>query len=167
MDIQIDSREHKQELDRIVPQLEMLGCKTFVSKLPVGDYMNLDNARLVIDRKKNLQELCGNVCQQHERFKAELIRAMELGIKIVILCEHGNGITCLDDVLFWDNPRRRAVKWVTTPTGQRRKVLSSPKAINGDQLYKSFCTIRDRYNVDFVFCDPKSTGAEIVRILKK
>ena len=49
----------------------------------VGDYQSLDNPRLVIDRKKDLQELCGNVCQQHERFKAELVRAIQQDIKIV------------------------------------------------------------------------------------
>lgn len=51
-------------------------------KLYCGDYQSLDNAKLCIDRKKDLQELCGNVCQQHERFKAELIRAREAGIQL-------------------------------------------------------------------------------------
>lgn len=165
MNIQIDSREKKAELERIIPQIEARGCKTFISKLPVGDYMSLDNARLVIDRKKDLHELCGNVCQQHERFKAELVRAMQQDIKIIILCEHGDGITSLEDVLFWDNPRKRITKWVTTPTGQKRKVLAYPKAVNGSQLYKSLCTIRDRYNVTFEFCNQSETGARIVRLL--
>jgi ERCC4-type nuclease len=63
MVIQIDSREHKWEMARVQRQLESLGVKTIVSKLYVGDYQSLDNGRLVIDRKKDLQELCGNVCQ--------------------------------------------------------------------------------------------------------
>ena len=57
MNIQIDSREKKSELERIIPQLEEEGCKHFVSKLFVGDYMNLDNPRLVIDRKQDLKEI--------------------------------------------------------------------------------------------------------------
>ena len=71
MTIQIDSREHKWELARIQRQLTSLGCKTIVSKLYVGDYQSLDNPRLVIDRKKDLLELCSNVTQQHERFQRE------------------------------------------------------------------------------------------------
>ena len=67
--------------------------------------MSLDNPRLVIDRKQNLSELCGNVCQQHKRFVAELIRANQYGIKIVILCEHGGSVRSIDDVMRWKNPR--------------------------------------------------------------
>ena len=165
MNIQIDSREKKSELERIIPQLEEEGCKHFISKLFVGDYMNLDNPRLVIDRKQDLQEICGNVTQQHERFKSELVRAMEQGIKIIILCEHGEDIACLDDVLFWDNPRLKMKKWVTTQTGQHRRVLKYPKATTGEALYKSLCTIRDRYNVQFEFCAKEETGKRIVELL--
>ena len=84
MQIQCDSREKKGELERIQGQFDRLGVDYFVSKLYVGDYMNLDNPRLVIDRKKNLQELCGNITQQHERFQAELMRAREVGIRIIV-----------------------------------------------------------------------------------
>lgn len=61
--IQIDSREHQKVIDGIKKAFDAAGEKWFVSKLYVGDYMNYDNPRLVIDRKQNLSELCGNVCQ--------------------------------------------------------------------------------------------------------
>lgn len=165
MQIQIDSREKKTELERICKQFDELGVKYFKSKLYCGDYQSLDNPRLVIDRKKDLQEICGNVCQQHERFKAELIRAMEQGINIIILCEHGPDITCLEDVIFWDNPRRKIMKWITTPTGKKTRVHKYPRATNGDALYKSLCTIRDRYNVQFEFCTKEETGKRIIELL--
>ena len=164
MNIQVDSREHESEWKRISKQFDELGVKYFRSKLYVGDYQSMDNARLVIDRKKDLQELCGNVCQQHERFKAELIRAMEQGIKIVILCEHGPDIKSIEDVWFWQNPRKHKVIWKTV-NGQRVRTVMSDKAVDGNQLYKSLCTIRDRYNVDFVFCTKEETGRKIVEIL--
>lgn len=147
--IQIDTREHKFEVARVENQLVRLGCKTIRSKLYVGDYQSLDNPRLVIDRKKNLLELCGNVCQQHERFRAELVRARDAGIQVIILCEHGDDIKCLEDVYFWDNPRRE----------------KSPRATTGEALYKSLCTIRDKYDVRFEFCDKRHTGEMIVRLL--
>ena len=134
---------------RIQRQLTALGCKTIVSKLYVGDYQSLDNPRLVIDRKKDLLELCGNVTQQHERFQRELIKAQEAGIRLIILIEHGGDIQSLEDVYFWDNPR----------------LLQSPKATTGKGLYKSLCTIRNRYNVRFEFCTKQETGKKIMELL--
>ena len=149
MIIQIDTREHKFELARIQRQIERQGVKTINSKLYVGDYQSLDNPRLVIDRKQDLQEICGNVCQQHERFQKELMRARDAGIQIIILCEHGVDIKCLEDVYFWDNPR----------------IQKSPKATTGETLYKTLCTIRDRYGIRFEFCDKRQTGKRIIELL--
>ena len=148
MTIQIDTREHKWELARIQRQFTSLGVTTFVSKLYVGDYQSLDNPRLVIDRKKNLLELCGNVCQQHERFRKEIVRAQEAGIRLIILCEEDE-ITRLEDVYFWENPRKER----------------SPKATSGPALYRSLLTIRDRYNVRFEFCRKDETGKRIMELL--
>lgn len=113
MVIQCDTREHKKEWERIQNQFDSLEVQYFRSKLYCGDYQSLDNAKLCIDRKKDLQELCGNVCQQHERFKAELIRAREAGIQLIILCEHGPDIKSVGDVYFWENPRKHKVIWRT------------------------------------------------------
>ena len=164
MQIQIDSREHKSELKRIQKQLDRLDVSYFVSKLYVGDYMSLDNPRLVIDRKKDLLELCGNVTQQHDRFRAELVRAQKNGIKLIVLCEHGEGIQDLTDVIFWHNPRLDEMDWVMR-NGHPVKEQKYPKATTGEQLYKSLCTIADRYGVEFVFCDKDMTGQVIVKIL--
>ena len=150
MTIQIDTREHKWEMARIQRQLTAAGCKTIISKLYVGDYQSLDNPRLVIDRKKDLLEVCGNVCQQHDRFRKELIRARDAGIKIIILIEHGPEIQSLEDVYFWDNPRKE----------------KSPKATSGESLYKSLVTIRDKYNVQFEFCTKSETGRRIMELLE-
>lgn len=164
MQIQVDTREHNKEWERIKGQFDALGVQYFRSKMYVGDYQSLDNSRLVIDRKKDLQEICGNVCQQHERFRAELLRAKEQGIKLVILCEHGADIKSLEDVYFWQNPRKYQIRWKTV-NGKRIKDVISAKAVDGNQLYKSLCTIRDRYNVDFVFCQKEETGKKIIDIL--
>ena len=147
--IQCDTREHSGQIERIEQQFDALGVKHFRSKLWVGDYQSLDNPRLVVDRKKDLQELAGNVCQQHERFRAELVRAQEAGIQIVILCEHGGAVKSLEDVYFWENPRRR----------------TSPGAISGQRLFKVLNTMHEKYGVRFEFCDKRQTGRRIVEIL--
>ena len=149
MNIQIDSREKSRAIKKILSEFEKQGINHYVSKLYVGDYMNLDNPRLIVDRKQNLTEVCSNVCQDHERFRSELIRAKESGIKVVVLVEHGDGIETLEDVIWWNNPRLK----------------SSPKAITGERLYKILETLERKYECEFQFCDKKDTGKRIIEIL--
>lgn len=151
MTIQIDSREKARAIQKILATFQANQITHFVSKLPVGDYISLDNPRVSIDRKQNLLELCTNVCQQHKRFKAELERANTYGIRLVILCEHGYGIQSLDDVIGWENPRLK----------------KSPMAMSGERLYRVLRSIGTKYGVDFQFCEKKNTGKEIIRILSE
>lgn len=149
LNIQIDSREKSRAIKKILSEFEKQGVNHYISKLYVGDYMNLDNPRLIVDRKQNLTEVCSNVCQDHERFRSELIRAKESGIKVVVLVEHGDGIETLEDVIWWNNPRLK----------------SSPKAITGERLYKILETLERKYECEFQFCDKKDTGKRIIEIL--
>lgn len=147
-------------------QFDALNVVYDVSKLYVGDYMSIDNARLCIDRKKDLQELCGNVTQQHERFIEEFKRAQKAGIKLIILVEHGNGITCLEDVFFWSNPRRVDHKWrQVNGRPQYVYIPEHKRALSGERLYKMLVTIRDKYGVSFEFCDRSETGQRIINLL--
>lgn len=162
MIIQIDSREKARAIKNIVAEFDRQGITHPVSKLMVGDYMNYDNPRLIIDRKQNLSELCSNVCQDHDRFRRELILAQKNEIQLVFLVEHGKGIENLQDVIWWDNPRRfkrtknKSGRWETVET----------KAMQGETLYKILCTQERKYGCRFLFCDKKDTGKEIIRILR-
>ena len=150
MVIQIDSREKAHAIIKILAEFERSGVKWFVSKLPVGDYISLDNPRFAIDRKQSLSEVYGNLCQQHERFKAELLRANDLGIKLIVLVEHGGAIRSLESVREWNNPRLKY----------------SPYAWNGERLYGVMRTVADRYGVAWEFCDKRQTGRRIIELLK-
>ena len=160
MIIQIDSREKAKAIQKIIAEFDRKGIKHPVSKLMVGDYMNYDNPRVIVDRKQNLTEVCSNVCQDHDRFRRELVLAKENGIQLIILCEHGKDIKSLEDVIFWKNPRsekRKKIdgKWQTVQTN----------AMKGDVLYKILTTLQDKYGVRFEFCDKDETGKKIVEIL--
>lgn len=162
MIIQIDSREKARAIKKIVEEFDRQGIKHPVSKLMVGDYMNYDNPRLIIDRKQNLSELCSNVCADHDRFRKELILAKENDIKLIFLIEHGKDITRLEDVIWWENPRRwKRIKdevsgrWIEIET----------KAMQGEVLYKILKTQERKYGCKFLFCEKKNTGREIIRIL--
>lgn len=149
MTIQVDSREKTRAITKILAEFSKQNVKYYISKLFVGDYMNLDNPRLIIDRKQNLQELCLNVCQQHKRFTDEIKRANENEIKLIFLCEHGKDIKTLDDVLNWVNPRLK----------------ESPLAVSGERLHKILSTLSKKHQVEFLFCTKSETGKRIIELL--
>lgn len=149
MQIQIDSREKAKAIKKIIAEFDKQEVKHYTSKLYVGDYMSLDNPRLVVDRKQNLTEVCSNVCQDHERFRNELIKAQKAGIQIIVLVEHGKDIKSLEDVIWWLNPRLK----------------TSPKAITGERLYKILLTLERKYGCEFEFCEKKDTGRKILELL--
>lgn len=149
MTIQIDTREKERAVKKILAEFDRRNITHISSKLYVGDYMSFDNPRVIIDRKQNLLEICTNVCQQKKRFTAELARASQAGIRLIILCEHSKDIKTLDDVKKWTNPRLK----------------ESPMAVSGERLYKILLSLKNRYNVEFEFCDKMNTGSRIIELL--
>jgi len=65
----------------------------------------LGSYNVSVDTKENLQELYGNIINSHDRFRDEIILAMDNHIKLYILTENTDGITCIEDVAEWFNPR--------------------------------------------------------------
>jgi hypothetical protein len=146
---QIDSREKARAIQKILAEFENQGIKHFVSKLPVGDYMNLDNPKVVVDRKQGLPEVAVNVGQDHARFKRELERAQEYGIHLIFLVEHGGSIKTLEDVQNWVNPRLK----------------EHPLALTGPRLYRIMLTMQNKYGIEWLFCSKKDTGKRIIELL--
>ena len=146
MVIQVDTREQKYE--HVTKYFDSQGIKWVKSKCVVGDYVNLENPMVVIDRKKDLQEVAGNVCQQHERFIRELELANELGYKMYILVEEPS-ITSVEQVFGWYNWRRK----------------KNPKAISGRTLGKIMLTISQKYDVEWKFTSKEKCGERIIELL--
>ena len=143
MIIQIDTREKPHAIQRILKDFQKNNVKFYKSKLYVGDYMNPKNPDVVVDRKQNLSELCGNVASsqaEHER---------DIGVKVIVLVEHGHGYKSIEDVKFWQNPRLR----------------ESPKATDGPKLYKILKTMCEKYDMSIMFCEKAETGAKIRELL--
>jgi ERCC4-type nuclease len=149
MTIQIDTREKARAIKLVLAEFEKQNIKHISSKLYVGDYMSLDNPKVIVDRKQNLNEVCNNVCQDHKRFVAEIEKANEAGIKLIFLVEHSNRIKCLEDVNTWYNPRLKV----------------SPLAVSGQRLFKILYSIKHKYGVEFLFCDKAHTGKKIIELL--
>lgn len=146
MVIQVDTRE--QKYDHVISYLDSQGIKWVKSKCVVGDYVNLENPMVVVDRKKDLQEVAGNVCQQHDRFVRELELAKELGYRMYILVEEPS-ITSVEQVFGWYNWRRK----------------KNPKAISGRTLGKIMLTMSQKYGITWEFTTKQNCGKRIVELL--
>lgn len=152
MIIQIDTREKPRAIQRILKDFKAHNVKFFSSKLYVGDYMNPKKPDVVVDRKQNISEICGNVAsnvKEHQRFRDEIIRANDIGVKVIVLIEHGHGFKTIEDIKFWENPRLK----------------TSPKATDGTKLYKILKTMCDKYDMEVTFCEKSETGAKIRELL--
>lgn len=158
MTIQVDSREKRHIIQRILDGFDRRGVQHYVSKLYKGDYMNLDNPRLVVDRKQNLAEVAYNFTDARKttkgygsRFEQEMADAKAMGIKIVFLVEHGGQIRSIDDVAKWENPR----------------LQESPMAMSGERIYRKMLAFQNYYGVEWQFCDKRQTADRIIEILER
>ena len=149
MIIQIDTREKDRAIKKIIAEFDRQGIKYISSKMFVGDYCDLSNPLVIIDRKQNIAELALNATSQHDRFKRELLRLDEIGGKMYILVEQdkidGVKIQSLDDVMMW-KPRFG-------------KII-------GLQIYRILSAWQHKHNIEYVFCSKANTGKEIIRLLE-
>ena len=155
--------------DNIKQYCETHGIKLTRVKLDTGDYMMPNTVS--VDTKKGMAEIYADLISDHDRFKRELIRAQEDGIKLYILIED-DYISDMDEAKRWVNPRKREwdYKYSFVAQAQKRgKLLDKkiPKApVSSDRLVKMMQAIEKKYGCKFLFCKPEKTGAEIVRLLK-
>ena len=181
MQIMVDTREKQLAIRKILAEFERQEIQYLSSKLYVVDYVSLDNSRLAIDRKQNLTEVCGNMCQQHKRFTGELMRAQEAGIQLVILVEHSPHIKSINDVEKWINPRNKQwekslrekigiglddrIEDVIAILKYRGFKVPAPPTTGGS-LAKFMRTTSEKYGVRWEFCNKNQTGKRIIEILR-
>lgn len=157
--------------------------------LPVGDYILLNDKvedvlkrkekrgtpvkkmdllgtyDVCVDTKFSCTELYSDLIQQHARFHDEVHLAMNNNIRLIILVENKDGIKTVEDLKNWKNPqmfRYYKEKRKAEMNGQKS---SKPPASNV-QLIKIMHSMSRDYGVEFRFCRPEETGAEVVRLLK-
>lgn len=160
-----DSRE--QRWDHVKNYFDRTGQKWIRSKLPCGDYGRMDNLTVVVDRKQSLNEVEGNLIQQHERFKRECKLAQDNGIRLIVLVESGTCRT-LDDVCRWQNPRLK--RWMMIDEMHSKGKALSTKIparppVSGKQLHSIMQTMQEKYGVEWRFCLHQNCGETICRIL--
>lgn len=149
MIIQEDTRQKPDKNKHIREQLESMGytVRRF-GGMAVGDYQILGKGDIVVDTKKDMNEVENNLIHDHKRFKRECQLAQEAGIKLIVLIQDEK-LKQLSDVFGWFNIRK---KW-------------SPRAASGQTLGKIMYSMRDRYGVEWRFCKKSDCGKTIVELL--
>ena len=149
MVIVADTREKPRAIVRILDTFRKEGITVVRRALNFADYWNPDNPGVIIDRKQNLQEVCGNVVQGRKRFVREIERCNRNKCHLIVLVEHGGKIKSLADVTNWKNPRLR----------------ESPYAVSGERLFKIMTAMAKYYGIEWQFCSKQNTGKRIIELL--
>ena len=170
------------------------GIEVVRAPLPVGDYIIAnDKAMDVLERKKkrgnkpkkmdflgtysvavdtkeNIGEIINNICgKAHGRFRDECILAQNNGIQLYILVENEDGVTCIDDLYRWQNPRLyryNKIKYMHNLGKWQHIKLPQKPPTKGETLAKAMVTMGKEYGVRFLFCHPKEAGAKVVELLE-
>lgn len=148
MTVLVDTRE--QDTAALRARLEGLERPFRRCKLDYGDYScevikpdgtSVSAAKKVcVERKMNLDELCGCFTSGRQRFEREFLRAKEDGAKVYLLVENAT--------------------WEKVYEGTYRSRMK-PDALAASLL--AWCA---RYNLTPVFCRATTTGKMIARILR-
>ena len=97
--------------------------------LPNGDIFDMKD-KCVIERKMSLTEICGNFCQNRDRFIREFERIKKAGAKVYVIIENGS--------------------WENVYNGKYRSQMH-PNA-----LIANLSAWMARYNAHIVFCKPET-----------
>jgi ERCC4-type nuclease len=129
----VDTREQKPYLFRKTKR-----CRGhIISKLECGDYQLSDCSDLiVIERKKNIDELCSNIGVHRDRFERLLQRMLSFKLRYVVIEDYYSSIY-----------RPRFSKM-------------SPSSIFG-----SIMSFQVKYNVSFLFCGNRDNARRVTRTL--
>ena len=142
--IELDTRNRKD--DYVTKYFDEHGIKWIRNKLYSGDVKLLNDTRVIIDLKANIEEIAHNLCnsQEHLRIRKELDRAKEIGCTDFIFLIKSN-IKSVDDLVNWQSKRTK---------------------VKGSVLIKTMKTMRERYGCRFIFTTRANAPKKIIELLK-
>lgn len=136
-----DTREQDRHVEEYMKKHSI---PQITRKLETGDYScqlgdQSFEREIVVERKHNLDEICGNFTAERERFEREFIRAKAYGTKVHLIVENAS--------------------WTDIFLGNYRSRLPS-KSLTG-----SLMSWMVRFNVSVTFCKPEETAKIIYGIM--
>lgn len=146
-----DSRQQKE--NHITKTFDKQGIIHIRTGLPSADYMALRYEQgkgfyldysVLIDTKKDLLELCGNLTKEHDRLVREVEKGHELGCEDFVFIIGDTKIKTIDDIKKWSSPHTR---------------------IKGYTLLKIMQTFKDHHNCKFMIVPKKEMGNKVIDLL--
>ena len=144
MIIEMDTRNQKDKY--VTDYFDKHNIKWIRNKLYSGDVKLLNDTRIIIDLKANLEEIAHNLCntQEHARIHRELDRAREIQCEEFIFLIKNDKIKSIEDLQNWSSKRTK---------------------VTGKTLCKVMQTMKKRYNVRFIICPRREMGKKIIELL--
>ena len=150
-----DTRQQKE--NHIIKEFDKQNILHIQTKLDSADYMTIrynkekgfyKDYSILIDTKKDLLELCGNLCHstEHQRILKEIELGKQLGAKEFIFLIGENKIKTTEDIANWSSPYTK---------------------VKGATLLKIMNTMKSKYNIRFIICEKKKMGDMIINLLNK
>ena len=123
-----------------------------------------------VDTKESIGEIINNICgKSHDRFRDECILAQNNGVRLYILVENEDGVTSIDDLYQWQNPRLHRynkIRYMHNLGKWQHIALPKRPPTKGETLAKAMVTMEKEYGVRFLFCHPLQAGAKVVELLE-
>lgn len=159
-----DTRQQVGKDEHVLNYFKKNGIKIVRSKLYAGDYALLTNMSVVIERKKDMLEIANCICGDgHERFRNEIIRCQENGIKLYILIED-EYIYNIDGVKYYRVPTYKSNGYKNGVFHRRGEKMSK---VNFEAMGKAMKTMQERYGCTFCFAKHDEFGKKVLELLTK
>lgn len=148
-----DTRQQKE--NHINKTFDKQGIIHIRTGLPSADYMALRYEQgkgfyldysILIDTKKDLLELCGNLTKEHDRLVREVDKGHELGCEEFVFIIGDTKIKTIEDIKKWSSPHTK---------------------IKGYVLLKIMQTFKKHHDCKFVIVPKKDMGQRIIDLLTK
>lgn len=152
-DILILADTRQQKDNHITKHFDKQKIQWIRSSLESADYMAVryDNGFIkdystLIDTKKDMLELCGNLCntKEHSRVVREIELGQSLGCTNFIFLIADSNIKTPDDIKLWSNPNTQ---------------------VKGEILLKIMTTFKQHHNCRFIIVPKKEMGQKIIELL--
>ena len=145
MIIEMDTRNKKDEY--VTNYFDKHNIKWIRNKLYAGDVKLLNDTKVIIDLKANIEEIAHNLCNslEHARVKREIEKAREIGCEDFIFLIKSN-IKSANDLINW---------------------TSNKTKIKGSVLIKVMSTMKERYGCRFIFTTRTNAPKKIIELLSK
>lgn len=142
---EFDTRNRKDGY--VTKYFDKHGIKWIRNKLYAGDVKLLNDTRVIIDLKANIEEIAHNLCnsKEHLRIRKELEKAKEIKCEEFIFLIKSN-IKSIDDLINWTSTKTK---------------------VRGSVLVKVMATMRKRYGCRFIFTTRANAPKRIIELLNK